>query len=45
MSTVMIVGATRGIGLELVKQYAAEGAEIIACARDTGAAEQLDAVA
>ena len=45
MSTVMIVGATRGIGLELVKQYAAEGAQIIACARDTGAADQLDAVA
>ena len=45
MSTVMIVGATRGIGLELVKQYASEGNNVIACARDTGAAEQLDAVA
>lgn len=45
MTTVMIVGATRGIGLELVKQYSAEGNKIIACARDKGAADQLDAVA
>ena len=44
MSTVMIVGATRGIGLELAKQYAAEGNTVIACARDSGAAEQLDAL-
>jgi NAD(P)-dependent dehydrogenase (short-subunit alcohol dehydrogenase family) len=45
MATVMIVGATRGIGLELVKQYAGEGNTIIACARDKGAADQLDEVA
>lgn len=42
MSTVMIVGATRGIGLELTKQYAEEGNTVIACARDLGAASQLD---
>ena len=30
MSTVMIVGATRGIGLELTKQYANEGNTVIA---------------
>ena len=42
MSTVMIVGATRGIGLELTKQYAEEGNTVIACARDLSAASQLD---
>ena len=45
MSTVMIVGATRGIGLELVNQYAEDGNKVIACARDIAAAEQLDALA
>jgi NAD(P)-dependent dehydrogenase (short-subunit alcohol dehydrogenase family) len=42
MSTIMIVGATRGIGLELTKQYAKEGNQVIACARDTGNASLLD---
>ena len=45
MATVMIVGATRGIGLELVRQHSAEGDKVIACARDTNAAEKLDEVA
>jgi NAD(P)-dependent dehydrogenase (short-subunit alcohol dehydrogenase family) len=45
MAKVLIVGATRGIGLELAKQYATNGDEVIACARDTSAAEQLDALA
>ncbi len=45
MATVMIVGATRGIGLELVRQYAEAGDSVIACARDLGASEQLDALA
>ena len=45
MSTVMIVGATRGIGLELTKQYAGEGNTVIACARDLNAASQLDELA
>ena len=45
MSTVMIVGATRGIGLELTKQYADEGNTVIACARDLNAASQLDELA
>ena len=41
MSTVMIVGATRGIGLELTKQYAEEGNTVIACARDLSACRNL----
>ena len=45
MSTVMIVGATRGIGLELTKQYAGEGNTVIACARDLRAASKLDELA
>lgn len=45
MSNVLIVGATRGIGLELTKQYSGEGNTVIACARDTSAASQLDDLA
>ena len=45
MSTIMIVGATRGIGLELTKQYANEGNQVIACARDTANASLLNEVA
>lgn len=45
MSTVLIAGASRGVGLELVKQYASNGDDVIACVRDTGAASLLDEVA
>jgi len=45
MAKVMVVGATRGIGLELVRQYAKEGDDVIACARDKGAADLLDQLA
>lgn len=44
MATVLVTGASRGIGSELVKQYSAEGAEVIACVRDTGAAPGLEGV-
>jgi NAD(P)-dependent dehydrogenase (short-subunit alcohol dehydrogenase family) len=45
MSTIMIVGSSRGIGLELTKQYADAGDNVIACVRDTGASPKLDEIA
>ena len=45
MSTVLIAGASRGVGLELANQYANNGDAVIACVRDTGAATLLDELA
>jgi NAD(P)-dependent dehydrogenase (short-subunit alcohol dehydrogenase family) len=41
MPTLLITGANRGIGLEYVRQYAADGWSIIATVRDRGAAGEL----
>lgn len=41
MSMVLITGAARGIGLALAQQYAAEGADVIACCRDPARAAAL----
>jgi NAD(P)-dependent dehydrogenase (short-subunit alcohol dehydrogenase family) len=41
MPTVLITGANRGIGLELARQYAAAGWEVIACCRQPKEAEAL----
>jgi len=38
MPTVLITGAARGLGLDFVKQYAAKGWTVHACARDPAAA-------
>jgi NAD(P)-dependent dehydrogenase (short-subunit alcohol dehydrogenase family) len=43
--TVLITGANRGIGLELVRQYSARDWKIIATARDAGGATDLQALA
>jgi NAD(P)-dependent dehydrogenase (short-subunit alcohol dehydrogenase family) len=38
MPTVLITGAARGLGLDFVRQYAAKGWKVHACARDPAAA-------
>ena len=38
MPRVLVTGANRGLGLEFVRQYAADGWDVIATVRDTGAA-------
>jgi NAD(P)-dependent dehydrogenase (short-subunit alcohol dehydrogenase family) len=43
--TVLITGSNRGLGLEFARQYAARGWQVIATARDPGAATDLRAVA
>ena len=44
MATVLVVGASRGIGLEFVRQYAAEGNRVIATHRSAEAGEKLGAL-
>jgi NAD(P)-dependent dehydrogenase (short-subunit alcohol dehydrogenase family) len=44
MTTILITGANRGIGLEFVKQYAADGADVIACCREPGKASELKTI-
>lgn len=45
MSTVLITGANRGIGLALARQYAAEAADVFACCRDPAKADDLKRLA
>lgn len=44
MSTVLVIGASRGIGLEFVRQYLADGAKVIATARDDAGLQRLKAL-
>jgi NAD(P)-dependent dehydrogenase (short-subunit alcohol dehydrogenase family) len=41
MTTVLVTGANRGLGLEFTRQYLAEGASVIAACRNPGAAQPL----
>lgn len=45
MTVVLITGASRGLGLELARQYAADGATVLATCRDPGGAGELRALA
>ncbi|MFP6806564.1 MAG: SDR family oxidoreductase [Pseudomonadales bacterium] len=44
MATILITGANRGIGLEMVRIYAAQGDTVIACCRDPENAEVLKGI-
>lgn len=41
MNTVLVIGASRGIGLEFVRQYREDGARVIATARDDAGLARL----
>lgn len=45
MTTVLITGANRGLGLALAQQYAADGAEVIVCCREPARADALKELA
>lgn len=42
--TILITGANRGIGLEMTRQFAADGWQVFACSRDIPAADELRAL-
>jgi NAD(P)-dependent dehydrogenase (short-subunit alcohol dehydrogenase family) len=44
MKRVLVTGAARGIGLELARQYSAEGWDVVATVRDPGKAPELAAL-
>ncbi len=45
MPTLLITGSNRGLGLEFVRQYAAEGWRVYACCRSPASASALEALA
>jgi NAD(P)-dependent dehydrogenase (short-subunit alcohol dehydrogenase family) len=45
VATVLITGASRGLGLEFVRQYGSDGWEVIACARGPERATSLKSIA
>jgi NAD(P)-dependent dehydrogenase (short-subunit alcohol dehydrogenase family) len=45
MPTILITGASRGLGLEFARQYLAEGWEVIAACRNPGSAQGLESLA
>jgi NAD(P)-dependent dehydrogenase (short-subunit alcohol dehydrogenase family) len=45
MSTLLITGANRGLGLEFVRQYAADGWQVHACCRNPAEADALQHLA
>jgi len=44
MTTILITGANRGIGLEFIRQYAAGAVDVIACCREPANAAELKAL-
>jgi NAD(P)-dependent dehydrogenase (short-subunit alcohol dehydrogenase family) len=45
MSSILVTGANRGLGLEFVRQYAKDGWEVIACCRHPDQARELTQLA
>lgn len=45
MPTTLITGASRGLGLEFARQYAADGWQVIACCRSPDSADELQSLA
>ncbi|MEN3973519.1 SDR family oxidoreductase [Emcibacter sp. SYSU 3D8] len=45
MPSILVTGANRGLGLEFVRQYAADGWRVYACCRDPGMAADLRTLA
>jgi len=45
MPTVLITGASRGLGLEFARQYAGDGWRVLACCREPEAADELNRLA
>ncbi len=45
MSTILITGANRGLGLEFTRQYADDGWKVIACCRNPDQADELTSTA
>ena len=45
MTTILVTGANRGIGLEFVRQYVRDGADVVACCRDPKNATELNETA
>ena len=41
MSTLLVTGANRGLGLEFARRYAADGWRVLATCRDPGSADEL----
>ena len=44
MNTILVMGASRGIGLELVRQYTEDGRRVIATVRDDAGRERVHAL-
>ena len=45
MPTILVTGASRGLGLEFTRQYASDGWDVIACCRSPISADELNTLA